>query len=56
MAFQASAETRARVNDLIQKEKDAGLSPEEKTELDDYLTLEHIIRMAKARAASILSR
>lgn len=35
---------------LIHKEKDTGLLPEEAGELDDYLKLEHLMRMAKARA------
>ena len=48
--FQASAESRARVERLISKSKNEGLSPEEKLELDDFLQLEHLMRMVKARA------
>ena len=48
--FQPSAETRERVHELIRKEKGAGLLPEEASELDDYMKLEHLMRLAKARA------
>jgi len=48
--FQPSQETRERVQELIRKEKDTGLLPGEMSELDDYLKLEHLMRMAKARA------
>jgi hypothetical protein len=48
--FQPSEETKARVADLIYREKTTGLSPDEKSELEDYAHLEHLMRMAKARA------
>jgi hypothetical protein len=48
--FQASPETKARVEFLIRKEKNDGLTPGEKSELDDFMALEHIMRLAKARA------
>jgi hypothetical protein len=53
LRFQASAETKARVEFLIHKEKTGGLLPEETSELDDYLRLEHLMRMAKARARAL---
>jgi hypothetical protein len=40
---------------LIEQEKIKGLTPEEKTELDHYLELEHIMRLAKARARQRLA-
>jgi len=49
-AFQPSEEARARVWFLIEREKTIGLSPDEKSELDHYMQLEHIMRLAKARA------
>ena len=49
-AFRASAEARQRVWTLIEKEKEDGLLPEEKLELDDYLKLEHLLVLAKAKA------
>ena len=50
--FEASQSTKDRVADLIHKEKTTGLTPEESSELDHYLKLEHIMRLAKARARS----
>ena len=50
LQFQAGAETKARVEQLVRKEKSDGLLPEEASELDDYLRLEHLMRMAKERA------
>jgi hypothetical protein len=43
------------VADLIQREKEQPLAPEEKAELDHFMELEHILRMAKARARQILA-
>lgn len=53
--FQASSETRRRVEFLIHKEKTEGLLPEEKTELDDFMQLEHLMRLTKARARHRIS-
>ena len=49
-SFQISSGARARVWSLIAKEKEAGLLPEEKVELEDYLKLEHLVVLAKAKA------
>ena len=54
--FRPSSEAERTVTDLIEREKSAGLSPEEKAELDHFMELEHILRMVKARAREILSR
>jgi hypothetical protein len=51
--FKASDATRQRVWTLIAKEKETGLLPEEKVELDDYLRLEHLIALAKTKAMGI---
>ncbi len=50
VAFQPSEATKAKVADLIQREKTSGLSAEETAELNQYLALEHVMRLAKARA------
>ncbi len=50
VAFQPSVEVRARVADLIARAKATGLPPDEQVELDHYLQLEHLMRLAKARA------
>jgi hypothetical protein len=39
-----------RLEDLIDKEKEGTLSSEEKDELDHYLVLERLIRLAKSHA------
>lgn len=52
-SFHASAASRERAAELIHREKTMGLSPEEKSELDHYLQLEHIMRLAKARARQV---
>jgi hypothetical protein len=54
--FQPSPEAQQRVADLIQREKKQPLSEEERLELDHFMELEHILRMAKARARQILAR
>ena len=48
--FKASEEARRRIWSLIAREKESGLLPGEKLELEDYLKLEHLVVMAKARA------
>ena len=50
VSFRPSPATKERVAELIQQEKTAGLSREEKSELDHYMELEHLMRLAKARA------
>jgi hypothetical protein len=54
LAFRPSEATMQRVSDLIYREKTTVLSPEEKTELDHYMWLEHVMRMAKIRARQLL--
>jgi len=53
--YHPSAEAQQRVAELIAREKDGCLSPDEKAELDHFMDLEHILRMAKARARQILT-
>ena len=55
-SFRPSAETQQRVAVLIERQKIAPLSPEDQAELDHFMQLEHILRVAKARARQILSR
>ena len=54
LAFRPSEATKQRVSDLIYREKTTGLSPEEESELDHYMQLEHVMRMAKIRARKLL--
>jgi hypothetical protein len=50
VAFRPSNEATRRVVELVAKSKDGTISTEEQSELDDYLQLEHILILAKARA------
>ena len=50
VAFRPSDSVRTRVAELVERSKDGGISAEEQSELEDYLQLEHIMIMAKARA------
>ena len=54
VAFKPSEAARARVTELLAREKAEGLKPEEKSELDHYAQLEHLMRLAKARARQFL--
>ena len=50
--FHSSEDARRRVWTLIEKEKESGFLPEEKLELEDYLKLEHLLVLAKAKVRS----
>jgi hypothetical protein len=54
-AFRPSEAARQRVVELVEREKTSGLSAEDRSELENYLQLEHIMRLAKARARRHLS-
>lgn len=55
IAFRPSEATKERVANLIHREKTTGLSPDETAELGHYLQLEHLMRLAKARALHYLA-
>ena len=48
--FHSADDARQRIWTLIEQEKQSGLLPEEKLELEDYLKLEHLLVLAKAKA------
>ena len=52
--FKASEKTQKRVFQLIDRSKSEKLSEKEQQELDHYLLLEHLIRLAKIKAYQIL--
>lgn len=56
LGYRPSLEAQGRVAELIEREKTARLSSDDKAELDHFLELEHILRMAKAKARQILAR
>ena len=53
--FRPSVEAQRRVAELSNREQEGSLSADEKSELDHFMELEHIMRMAKAKARQILS-
>lgn len=55
IAFRPSAAAQQRVEELLTRLKEDDLSPDEQSELDSFCQLEHIFRVAKARAAQILA-
>ncbi|MCB1122917.1 MAG: hypothetical protein KJT03_15285 [Verrucomicrobiae bacterium] len=55
IAFRPSAEAQKRAEELLYKEKNQSLTPEEKSELDYFMVIEHLMRMAKARAFQLLA-
>jgi len=67
--FELCRETRERVADLVHREKTSGLTREETSrektsgltreetsELDHYVKIEHLMRLAKARARALCSQ
>ena len=50
LAIRPSPEFQARVSELLYQSKHGELSQQDETDLDHYLLLEHLVRLAKARA------
>ena len=50
--FEPSQRTKDYVAHLLHQEKTSGLTPEESSELEHFMNLEYIMRLAKARARS----
>lgn len=48
--FKLSAIAQERLEDLVYRHNAGELTPEERRELDHFLTLEHIMTLIKARA------
>jgi hypothetical protein len=55
VAFQPSEQARKRVWDLLERKKANDLNQEEQAELEDYIEIEHLMRLAKARAHKMLA-
>lgn len=55
IAFRPSDSVKDRVRDLIYFEKTRGITEDEKSELDHYMQLEHLMRLAKAKARKYAS-
>ena len=50
LALRPSEELQARIGELLAKNRDTGLDTIEKAEWQRYEAVEHLVRMAKARA------
>jgi hypothetical protein len=48
--FKPSPTAMRRVRELISLEKESKITESEKVELDDFMKLEHLMRLTKARA------
>lgn len=53
LQLRPSAELQARASELLAQSKQGMLSPQEAAELERYLLLEHLVRMAKAHAYGV---
>ena len=53
--FEPSEEAQERLRELMDRKKDGELTAEERSELDHFLQLEHLMRLAKARARERLA-
>jgi hypothetical protein len=52
--FKLSENAQERLEDLVYLQKQGKLSSDEKQELDNFMVVEHIMRLAKARAYKYL--
>ena len=50
VAFHPYDSIQPRREELVERSKEGGISAEDQSELEEYLQLEHIMIMAKARA------
>ncbi len=54
LVLRPSAALQARIDTLLEKNRNEGLTPTEKQEWKQFQYLEHLVRMAKAKAYSKL--
>lgn len=52
--FKPSEAARQRFWELVERQKQGPLPADEESELDHYLEIEHLMRLAKARARQLL--
>ncbi|HRI61647.1 MAG TPA: hypothetical protein PK228_18035 [Saprospiraceae bacterium] len=56
LAFHTSSKANERLEDLLWKNKEGGgLTNEETSELEQFMLVEHIVSLAKARALKMLA-
>jgi len=54
IAFRPSQATQARINGLLEANRDGQLTKEERAELDEFEQIEHLMRQLKIRAQARL--
>ena len=54
LALRPAPAVQSRLDELMAKSRDGGLSPAEEREWEQYQFVEHLVRLAKARAAAKL--
>jgi hypothetical protein len=52
--FRPSQAVLSRVQEIVQLSKDGTISTEQQSELEDFLELEHLMILAKARARQLM--
>lgn len=55
LAYKLPVDLQERASYLLEQNREGLISPEEKEELDQFVFLEHIFRLAKARARTQLA-
>jgi len=55
VAFKPSPANQQRLDFLLVKQKESGLTPDEKSEIEHYLIINRIVGLAKARAIRLLA-
>jgi hypothetical protein len=56
LALRPSAALQERIEELLEKSRSGGLSPDEQRAWAEYQYVEHLVRLAKARAALKLNQ
>jgi hypothetical protein len=54
LALRPSAALQERIDELLEKTQSGGLNPDDQSAWEQYQYVEHLVRLAKARAAIIL--
>jgi hypothetical protein len=53
--FKISAAAQGRLEELLNKEKEEGLTPDEKGEMEKYLQYRHVMILLKASARRVIN-
>ena len=56
LALRPSSVLQERIEEMLEKNRNGGFLPEEQREWDQYQFVEHLVRLAKARAALKLGK